>query len=261
MSYSSFSYPYSWPHEQLKMSIVRASASDAEPISLDAAKAFLQVTHSLDDDLINSLIKAAREYAEKKTGKSLTKKDYILALNRFPNIYCDGTTAIDLWPPPLTECNEIKYIGTDGIETSISSGLGFQVDFASEPGRVAPLVGQCWPATLWGAMNAVRVLFTAGYECRSTETVGDNDAVVDEPEHESVIMPSMDSQVTEWDIDRTIPTDLLTAIKQVVLHWYRNRDVVIAMPGAGGVYAPLPVHLDEIISQHRVMNLAMTFPQ
>lgn len=258
MSYSS--YPYPWPHEPLKMSIVKRSAAEAEPISLESAKAFLQVTHSLDDDLINSLIKAAREYAELKTGKSLTKKEYTLALNRFPNLYCDGTTAINLWPPPLTECNEIRYIGTDGIDTSISSGLAFQVDFASEPGRVAPLAGQCWPATLWGALNAVRVLFTAGYETRSTESL-DNDAVVEEPESEGVIMPSMDSQVTQWDIDRTIPSDLLTAIKQVVLHWYRNRDVVIAMPGAGGVYAPLPVHLDEIISQHRVMNLAMTFPQ
>jgi uncharacterized phiE125 gp8 family phage protein len=254
------SYPYPWPYEQLKMSIVRASAADYEPISLVSAKAFLQVSHSLDDDLINSLIKAAREYAEKKTGRSLSKKDYILALNRFPNLYCDGTTAIDLWPPPLTECNEIKYIGTDGIEHPLNSGTGFQVDFASEPARVAPAPGQCWPVTLCGALNAVRVFFTAGYEPRSSESL-DQDIAVNEPEAEQVFINSVSSQVTDWDIDRTMPNDLLTALKQLVLHWYRNRDVVIAMPGAGGVYAPLPVHLDEIISQHRVMNLAMTFPQ
>lgn len=260
-----FPWPIQYPapygmNLELRLSVVPASAADAEPISLDSAKAFLQVTHDLDDELISSLIKAARQYAEKKTGKSLVKKDYILSLSRFPNFYYDCTNFIELWPPPLTACNEIKYIGSDGIESTLNSGIGFQVDFAGEPGRVAPPVGSFWPSTLFGAMNAVRVFFTAGYEPRSSESL-DQEIAVDEPEDEQVIIPSVNNQVTDWTIDRTMPNDLLTAIKQLVLHWYRNRDVVIAMPGAGGVYAPLPVHLDEIISQHALKGLAMTFPQ
>ena len=250
-----------WPYEQLRVSAVRASDVSAELISLDAAKLFLRVSTNADDELISSLIKAAREYAEKRTGRSLVRKDYILSLNRFPNMYMDCTTAIELQFPPLVQCDTIKYIGTDGVEHPLSSGIDFQVDFSSEPGRVCPTATNLfWPATMYGVMNAVRVFYSAGYEPQSSLSLDQNNAV-DEPELEQVTIPSVTNQVTDWTIDRTIPNDLLTAVKQLVVHWYQNRDVVIAMPGAGGVYAPLPIHLDEIINQHRLMNLALTFPQ
>ncbi len=253
-------YPSPWPYQELKVSVVRASDVEAELISLDSAKAFLRVTTAADDELISSLIKAAREYAEKRTGRSLVKKDYILSLNRFPNLYMDGTVAIDLRYPPMTKCDTIKYIGSDGVEHPLSSGIDFQVDFASEPARVAPLANAYfWPATLFRAMNAVRVFYTAGYEPNSSLSL-DQDPSVEEPETNEVTIVSVSSQVTDWQIDRTIPNDLITAVKQLVVHWYQNRDVVIAMPGAGGVYAPLPIHLDQIIDQHRLMNLGLTFP-
>ncbi len=263
MSYHGFGYPYNsqWPCEPLQVSVIRASDVSAEPISLTSAKAFLRVSTTADDDLISSLIKAAREYAEKRTGRSLVKKSYVLGLNRFPNLYFDGTAIIDLRFPPLTTCNEIRYIGSDGTETTLSSGTDFQVDFISEPGRVSPLGSNLfWPATKYGVMNAVRIFYTAGYESKSDLSM-DQDKTEIEPELEQVSMPSVTGQVTDVTVDRTIPNDLLTAIKQLVVHWYQNRDVVIAMPGAGGVYAPLPIHLDQIIDQHRLMNLALTFPK
>lgn len=254
-------YNSAWPHEPLQVSVVRASDVAAELISLASAKAFLRVSTTSDDDLISSLIKAAREYAEKRTGRSLVKKDYVLGLNRFPNWYCDGTSAIDLRFPPVTACSEIHYIGSDGTESTLSSGINFQVDFANEPGRVAPLPGECWPVTTWGLMTAVRVFYTAGYEPKSELSLDRDDAAEIEPELEQVSIPSVNGQFTDLTVDRTIPNDLITAIKQLVVHWYQNRDVVIAMPGAGGVYAPLPIHLDQIIDQHRLMNLALTFPK
>lgn len=245
------SWSASWPYyyEDLRMSVVRASGVAAELISLEDAKAFLRVSTDTDDDLITSLIRSARHYAETLTGRSLAKKDYILTLNRFPNLYYDRTNEIQLWPPPLSSCDRIEYTDSDGnVQTKQNSE--FQVDPFSEPGKVAPLSGQCWPATKYGTLNAVKVFFSAGYD--PPDTV---------PDVQNQITVNLSSQSVNASINLEILEDLITAMKQTVLHFYQNRDVVIAMPGAGGIYQPLPHHLEAIFAAHRLMNLAMTFPQ
>ncbi len=252
MSHFPFGYfNQPWPIQPLTVSAAIASDVQDELISLDDAKLFLRVSVTTDDDLIKSLIRASRQYTETRTGRSLIKKDYILSLNRFPTLYFDNSVAIDLRFPPLADVDRIEYIDSSDTLQILSSDK-FQIDAFSTPGRVAPLPANLfWPTARWGALNPVKIFYSAGYEARAAFPSNTN-------QNQTTITIG-DAQNGNGDINRAILEDLITAMKQLIVHWYQNRDVVIAMPGAGGVYAPLPIHLDQIIDQHRLLNMALTF--
>ncbi len=63
---------------------------------------------------------------------------------------------------PVTAVSRITYIGIDGESHGLLPGKDFAVDFASLPGRVAPLPGMRWPITMSG-QSTVAIYFTAGY--------------------------------------------------------------------------------------------------
>lgn len=248
--------------EPLDASVVTVGAPEAEIVSLSAMKEFLRepADQNANDARIQSLIVSARVHAEKHTHRSLVRKPYLMVLSRFPNLYCDRTDKINLWNPPLVGPVEIKYIDINGNEQVIRSGSGFQVDFAGEPGRIAPLYGTCWPTTRARVMNAVRIFYTAGYSVAATERPdGDAETETEEqPETEEVQEIPADSQVTTYEIDRTIPNDLVNGVMQLVTHWYFNRDPVIAEPGAGGDYSILPFHVQKILDDYTYDTLSPT---
>jgi hypothetical protein len=258
--------PYDYYAVPLRASVVTVGPPDGaenyvEVVSLDAMKDFLKesLTQTANDNRIKSLIVSARKYFELYTRRSITKKRYLMSLSRFPNIYWDKSDKINLWHPPLTGEVSIKYIDLDGIERNMISGRDFQVDYAGEPGRIAPLASTqvaCWPPTQFRVLNAVRIFYVAGYEPNSTLRL-ESDAIatnVEEPETEEVGSIPAESQVTTWEIDRTVPADLVNGIMQLVLHWYQNRDAVIAVPGAGGIYNILPLHVQEILDAFKFGN-------
>lgn len=243
--------PYFLP---LRASVAQVGPSQAEIISLSAMKEFLRdpVGVTTNDNRIASLIRSACAHAERHTGRSLVKKSYVMSLSRFPNFYWDRSQTINLWHPPLTSDVSIKYIDSNGSEKDMISGQNFQVDFAGEPGRIAPLAQQWWPLTKWGVLNAVRIFYTAGYEVNSNKRLeADAEAIdIDEPEIEQVDQIPAADQVATWRIDRTIPNDLVTAVMELVMHWYQNRVPVQAIPGAGGAYTILPWHVEKILDDY-----------
>lgn len=252
-------YPYGEP---LNPSVVMIQPPDSEIISLTAMKEFLKdrLDQTTNDNRITSLIISARQHAEFHTGRSMCKKQYLMSLSRFPNFYCDKTETINLWYPPLVGNVAIKYIDLDGETIDLVSGRDFQVSFASEPGRVAPIAQQPWPQTKWGVMDAVRIYYKAGYEARSVLRL-ETDAVkrdVDEPEEEIVDQLSGDSQVRKLTVDRTIPNDLVNAMMELVAHWYSNRYPVQAIPGAGGAYQILPWHVEDILDKYVFQTMTPT---
>lgn len=137
------------------MTLKLITPPDAEPLSLADVKLHLRVDHSADDDLINSLIQAAREGAEHLTGRSLITQTWERVLNAFPA--CD----IELGRPPVVEVVSLKYLDDAGVEQTMNAA-NYVVDADSVPGRVVPAEGYTWPITD-DQPNAVRVRFTAGY--------------------------------------------------------------------------------------------------
>jgi len=145
------------------------TAPASEPITLDEAKDHLRVDVSEDDALITTLIVAAREAAEHITGRALMQQTWELALDCFHDIEdCDlryriGRHAyrINIPKPPLVSITSVKYYDTDGtLQTMASSD--YQLDDHSEPARLMPAYGTCWPSTRDQA-NAVMIRYVAGY--------------------------------------------------------------------------------------------------
>lgn len=95
--------------------------------------------------------------------------------------------------PPLGSVTWVKYYDTAGVQQTLSSSL-YHVDTDSEPGRIVLADGQSWPSTQ-SRPNAVQIQFVAGY----------------------------------GDDGTAIPAQLKLGIKNLVSHWYTNRESVGAI--------------------------------
>jgi uncharacterized phiE125 gp8 family phage protein len=129
-----------------------------EPLTLIETKDHLRYTASDQDALISELIPAARRFAENYCQRALITQTWDFILDRFP---AGHRAPIELPFAPLQSVTTITYTDTAGDPTVLSAAL-YQVDAVSEPGRVAPVFGENWPATR-AELNAVIVRIIAGY--------------------------------------------------------------------------------------------------
>jgi uncharacterized phiE125 gp8 family phage protein len=137
------------------MTTIVITAPTEEPVTLAEAKVHCKATDFTDDDaLISSLIIAARQQAEHRTGRSLCTQTLELVLDEFP----DGFKLIK---PPVSAVVSVKYIDTAGVQQTLNSA-NYSLDNNSEPAWLVPAYGLEWPLTL-AVPNAVRVRYTAGY--------------------------------------------------------------------------------------------------
>lgn len=128
---------------------------DSEPVTLSEAKMHLRETLPDNDTLINSLITAARQWAENFTGRALLTQTWDYLLDAFTD------EAIVLPFPPLQSVTSIKYIDASGVEQTLATSE-YVVDTASQPGVVRLAYGKSWPSARAQA-NAVAIRFAAGY--------------------------------------------------------------------------------------------------
>jgi len=136
------------------MSNVIVTGPCAEPIQLAEAKAHLRVTGTDDDAYVTGLIRAAREFAETWTRRSLvvqTRREYL------DRLYGE----IRLPAPPLVAVDAITYVDGAGVTQTITAS-DYVVDAYAEPGRVYPAYAKWWPSTR-GDANGVIVTYKAGY--------------------------------------------------------------------------------------------------
>jgi uncharacterized phiE125 gp8 family phage protein len=141
----------------------------AEPLDLEFVKVkHLRVDHDDDDEYIQSLIVGAREIAETETRRALMTQTWKYVLDAFPAnpqsalSWQTDQDQLKLPFPPLQSVVSIVYTDLNGIPTTISPSV-YQVDTASEPGRVALVSGQVWPTVQLSTIAGVVVTFVAGY--------------------------------------------------------------------------------------------------
>jgi uncharacterized phiE125 gp8 family phage protein len=139
------------------MGLKLITAPAGEPISLDEAKTHLRVTHDDDDVLIDLAIRAAIKSAESQTRRALVTQTWELMLDRFPQ----HGAAINIAKPPLQSVSFIKYIDIDGVLQTWAAE-NYKVDTVTEPGRIVPSYGKCWPCTR-SEINAITIRFVCGY--------------------------------------------------------------------------------------------------
>lgn len=135
------------------MTLLRTGDAIAEPVTLVEVKAHLRLSHASEDDLLNGLIKAAREDLERTTGLALIDQTWRLALDRWPAGGC-----VFLMRHPVREVLSVTAFGTEG-EASLINPADYQADTLSRPAR---LHFDDRPEPL-RAMNGIEIDFSAGF--------------------------------------------------------------------------------------------------
>lgn len=125
-----------------------------EPITLQEAKDHLNFDGSLDDALIEFIIKTAREMVENLTGRALITRTLELTTDCFSDV-------MELPKPMLQSVPNVTYIDTNGAAQTLSTSV-YDVDVKSTPGAVRLAYGQSWPS-IRSVYNAVTITYTAGY--------------------------------------------------------------------------------------------------
>lgn len=132
-----------------------------EPVSLYQAQQHLRLdvigdeqTHP-DNDLVESLITAAREHAEHYTGTAIARQQYRLTLDAFPS---GDYISLGTWP--VTSIDSVTYTDADGQAQTMSQG-DMQLVQHTKPARLALAYGARWPVAR-AQPGAVVVTFTAG---------------------------------------------------------------------------------------------------
>lgn len=165
------------------------------------------------DAAVTSLIAAATEWVEIKTGRALLTQTWQLTLDRFPRYSALGGLQYQsdgLWDQrvPLTELSSrywpdkatirlpkspaasvasVKYIDADGTLQTLDPAK-YVVDVTTEPARIIPAYGQIWPVTR-SIPAAAQVVFVCGYGAAAA-----------------------------------VPERVKTAIRLLVGHWHENRE-------------------------------------
>jgi uncharacterized phiE125 gp8 family phage protein len=187
-----------YPHYSTSL----ATAPAVEPLTLTEAKLHLRVDHTTDDDLITSLIVAARQYAENYTQRCFITQTWDLKLDAFP------VGDILLVKPPVASVTSITYVDTDGTTQTLSSAL-YRTDLPTGPwaqrGRIEPAYGESWPSTR-ALSNAVTVRCVHGY-----------------------------------GLAVSVPDPIKAALKLLIGHWYENREAVSVSIGANVQQVPMAV--------------------
>jgi hypothetical protein len=183
------------------------TAPSATPITLAEAKSFLRIDTSDEDALINTLIGAARDFAEEYTGRTLINTTYKLSLDGFiedqvpikeglyqapyMNFY---KRYIPLARPPLSSVTSVKTFTDDDTESTFASSK-YYVDTQRNPGRIVLRDGETWPTDLRVA-NAIEITYVAGYGSATSDVpqaikVGMREHITYLYEHRGEVEPNL----------------------------------------------------------------------
>lgn len=175
------------------MSLTITAYPVAEPITIDEAKAHLQIDleNNRFDALVEAQIAAARSYCEKYLGKVLVRTGFSYKFSQF------GGSTIELPKAPVISVDSITY--TDATASPIVQTLATTV-YSLDSGVYPPVVyleyDQSWPSNR-GGRNDITINFTAGYS---------------------------DSVASPRDYDDQIPDSIKSAILLVVGDLFLNRE-------------------------------------
>jgi uncharacterized phiE125 gp8 family phage protein len=131
-----------------------------EPIDIDdIAKLDLKVDDTVEDDLIEILIQAARESVENRTNRSLITQTREVRLDWFPS-----SDTIILPNGPVQSVTSIQYYDDNNDLTTLSNN-DYWVDINSTIPRI--VIKNYWPSS-YSRPNAVIIIYVAGYGTAAT---------------------------------------------------------------------------------------------
>jgi uncharacterized phiE125 gp8 family phage protein len=112
-----------------------------------------------EDDLLNSIIMAAREHVEDVTRRQILTATYDYFLQEWP---CDDFIALPLGC--LQSVTSVKWKDTDGIETTLTENTDYIVETNGDQyGRIVLPYGGSWPSGTLYPSNPITIRFICGW--------------------------------------------------------------------------------------------------
>jgi hypothetical protein len=168
------------------MGLTQITAAVTEPVSLDLVKRACRFLNPQDNDLLQMMAIAAREWCERYLSQVLCQAQFKWSIDRFINLYLYQTSLwtqqvwpwqfqsqstignrlpnswYTLWPPvaPIISIDKIEYIDLNGVLQTLDPAQ-YVADLTGPQARITPAFGQHWPPTQM-RVNAITVTFTAG---------------------------------------------------------------------------------------------------
>jgi len=141
------------------MKITLETAPVLFPVSLDEGKKQCEIDDddTSHDDYIESLIKVATGQAEQYLHRRLITQTW--------TSYFDGWPDVDEIILPfgkLQSVTTVKYKNSAGVQTTFSSS-DYDVDIATEPGRIVLGYEEVWPTATLYPSNPIEIEFVCGY--------------------------------------------------------------------------------------------------
>lgn len=127
------------------------------PITIEQAKAHIRSTSDTEDEILETYINAALEWAEERTNRAIAQRSYLVVNDKFP--------LTGWWALPLgyvDSITSVQYIDTNGA-TQTWSSANYELDNASDyQARLRPVPAQSWPS-IGEYLSAARVTMVAGW--------------------------------------------------------------------------------------------------
>ena len=150
------------------MKLITTTPPSVEPVSLLEVKLHLRLAvdetsataYNQEDDLLNALIKTAREKVEQYTGRALLTQTKKMYLDRWP----DGNSKAIPYPP-LQTVTSVKYRPVDS--EAYTTFTDYEADIVSVPGRIVLKPNASWPSDVLHHLNPIEIIFTCGYGATS----------------------------------------------------------------------------------------------
>jgi uncharacterized phiE125 gp8 family phage protein len=192
---------------------ISRTASTELAISVADCKKHLQIEaiETYYDSDIEAYIRTAQEYVEEWTNLTLFQTTITAKWNRFPEAPVESLR-LPAWP--VSDVTSISYRNTDGTSINLSKTTDVQLSLQSVPSFVQPLPNSEWPETQIDRVDAVTIVFVAGYGTTSA----------------------------------TVPHRIRQAIKLLVGHWFKNREAVVT----GTISKEIELAVHSLLNQIRV---------
>jgi uncharacterized phiE125 gp8 family phage protein len=201
--------PKDWP--------IDLAPTTGAPISLAEAKLHLRVDGTAEDALIEALLAAAIEHAERFTGLTISPRQREVAFDAFPESAADGLE-LGTWPVHDAQIAYTSGGAEEVVSSSSEAALEIELDTYVRP---AVITATAWPAADARA-SAVRVSFTAGFQSATDST--------DEPD----LLP--------------LPPGIRAAVLLMLGHLYANREASADKP-----MSEIPLGVDALLRPHRLL--------
>jgi len=145
----------------MPLKVTVSTTATREPLELEELKPHLRLElgYAEEDDVLRSMIGAAREYAESYTRRKFIKQTVKFYTNSWP--FADFIK-LPYTPFSTAVAPSVTYKNYDSSSITLATSA-YVSDSVSEPGRIHLDSGQSWPSVTLHDVNPITITYVVGY--------------------------------------------------------------------------------------------------